>query len=449
MTPNPPGNSPNRDPYDQPRTRYLALGLLMTAYVFNFIDRQILAILQEPIKAELSLSDTQLGLLTGFAFAVFYVVMGLPIARWADRGNRRNIISLAVGVWSFFTAISGMVSSYVQLLLVRIGVGVGEAGCSPPSHSMLSDIFSRYERATAIGIYTVGVNIGILLGFLAGGWLNEFFGWRIAFLAVGIPGVLLAIIIRVFLHEPRRGRTDEPSATDAGASQADADQPSLMKVFATLWQLHTFRYMAVAAAFIAFAGYGLLNWLPSFFIRIHGLSTATVGTWFALILGVGGGLGTWLVGYFSDRLGRRDERWYLWLTAISIAVYLPLLIGIFLVSNATAGLLLYIIPGVFLTTYLPPIIAVTHNLVPNRMRAMSSAVVYLILNLIGLGLGPVSIGFISDMLAPTMGNDGLRYAMLTVIPTAAVLGIVFLMLAASTIRRETAAHAANLNNKPA
>lgn len=427
---------PTADPYDRPRNRYLALSLLMTAYVFNFIDRQILAILQEPIKAELALSDTQLGLLTGFAFAVFYVVMGLPIARWADRGNRRNIIALAVGIWSFFTAISGMVTSYVQLLLVRIGVGVGEAGCSPPSHSMLSDIFSRFERATAIGIYTVGVNIGILLGFLAGGWLNEFFGWRVAFLAVGIPGVILAIAIRLYLHEPRRGRTDEPVLAALPESE---EQPSMKAVFTTLWRLHTFRYMAVAAAFIAFAGYGLLNWLPSFFIRIHGLSTATVGTWFALILGIGGGLGTWLVGYFSDRLGRRDERWYLWLTAISIAVYLPLLIGIFLVQNATLGLLLYIVPGVFLTTYLPPIIAVTHNLVPNRMRAMSSAVVYLILNLIGLGLGPVSIGFISDMLAPTLGNDGLRYAMLTVIPAAAVLGIVFLMLAARTIRRENAA----------
>ncbi len=423
------------DPYDSSRHRYFALSMLMTAYVFNFVDRQILAILQEPIKQELLLSDTQLGLLTGFAFAVFYVVMGLPIARWADRGNRRNIIALAVGVWSLFTAMAGIVTSYTQLLLVRMGVGVGEAGCSPPSHSMISDIFSRYERATAIGLYTVGVNIGILLGFLAGGWLNEFFGWRVAFFAVGIPGVILAICIRLFLHEPRRGRS-EP---EVAAINSDDAAPSLSEVFSMLWRLRTFRYMAFAAAFIAFAGYGLLNWLPSFFIRVHGLSTGTVGTWFALILGIGGGLGTWLVGYFSDRLGRRDERWYLWLTAITIAVYLPLLIGIFLVANPTLGLLLYIVPGVFLTTYLPPIIAVTHNLVPNRMRALASAIVYLILNLIGLGLGPVSIGFISDLLASTMGNDGLRYAMLIVIPTAAVLGIIFLLLGARSIRADIAA----------
>ena len=429
-------SAPTTDPYNSARHRNFALGMLMTAYVFNFVDRQILAILQEPIKQELLLSDTQLGLLTGFAFAVFYVVMGLPIARWADGGNRRNIIALAVGVWSLFTALSGMVGSFVQLLLVRIGVGVGEAGCSPPSHSMISDIFSRYERATAIGIYTVGVNIGILLGFLAGGWLNEFFGWRVAFFAVGIPGVILAICIKLFVTEPKRGRS-EP---EVALAEAGEPAPSLGTVFSMLWQLRTFRYMAFAAAFIAFAGYGLLNWLPSFFIRIHGLSTATVGTWFALILGVGGGLGTWLVGYFSDRLGRKDERWYLWLTAISIAVYLPLLIAIFLVKDPTLGLLLYIIPGVFLTTYLPPIIAVTHNLVPNRMRALSSAIIYLILNLIGLGLGPVSIGFISDMLAPSMGNDGLRYAMLIVIPAAAILGIVFLLLAARSIRGDIAGH---------
>ncbi|AKH68244.1 sugar phosphate permease [Spongiibacter sp. IMCC21906] len=426
-------NAASDDPYDSKKYQYFSLCLLMTAYVFNFIDRQILSILQEPIKEELLLSDTQLGLLTGFAFAVFYVVMGLPIARWADRGNRRNIVSLAVGIWSLFTALSGLVTGFFQLLLVRIGVGVGEAGCSPPSHSIISDIFSRYERATAIGLYTVGVNIGVLLGFLAGGWLNEFFGWRVAFFAVGIPGVILAICIRVFLHEPKRGRTEPETMQETGAPA-----PSLGFVFNKLWRLKTFRHMGAAAAFIAFAGYGLLNWLPSFFIRVHDLSTATVGTWFALILGVGGGLGTWFVGYFSDRFGRRDERWYLWITAISIAVYLPFLIGIFLVDNPTLGLMCYIIPGIFLTTYLPPIIAVTHNLVPNRMRALSSAIVYLILNLIGLGLGPLSIGFISDLLTPSLGNDGLRYAMLITIPIAAIMGIVHLLLAAKSIRKDIA-----------
>lgn len=419
------------DPYDSKAYRYYALGILMSAYVFNFIDRQILAILQEPIKQELSLSDTQLGLLTGFAFALFYVVMGLPIARWADRGVRRDIIALAVAVWSVFTAISGLVTSYLQLLLVRIGVGVGEAGCSPPSHSVISDVFPRHERATAIGVYTVGVNIGILLGFLIGGWINEFFGWRAAFFAVGVPGVLLALVIRFTLHEPARGRTDKAVVADSSL-----DMPSLGDVFRCLWGSRTFRHMALAAAFIAFAGYGLLNWLPSFFIRVHGLGTGTVGTWFALILGVGGGIATWLVGYMADRLGRRDLRWYLWITALSIVVYLPLLIGIFFVENTTLALALYIIPGAFITTYLAPIIAVTHSLVPNRMRAMSSAIVYLVLNLIGLGLGPVSVGFISDLLLPSLGVESLRYALLVTVPVAALLGALHLVLAARHIRHE-------------
>lgn len=419
------------DPYDSKGYRHYALFILMSAYVFNFVDRQILSILQEPIKAELSLSDTQLGLLTGVAFAFFYVAMGLPIARWADHGIRRDIIALSVALWSLFTAVSGLVTSYAQLLLVRMGVGVGEAGCSPPSHSVISDVFPQQERATAIGIYTVGVNIGILFGFLIGGWINEFFGWRAAFFAVGVPGLLLALIIRFTLKEPTRGRVDEKVA-DASADAV----PSLGEVFRVLWQLRTFRHMALAAAMIAFAGYALLNWLPSFFIRVHGLGTGTVGTWFALILGIGGGLATWLVGLLSDRFGKRDLRWYLWLTALTIVIYLPLLIALFFVKDATLGLMLYIIPGAFITTYLAPIIAVTHSLVPNRMRALSSAIVYLVLNLIGLGLGPLSVGIISDLLVDSMGTDSLRYALAVTVPTAALWGVVHLMLGAKHIRKE-------------
>ena len=303
---------------------------------------------------------------------------------------------------------------------------MGEAGCSPPSHSLISDVFQPHERATAIGVYTVGVNIGILLGFLIGGWINEFFGWRMAFFAVGVPGILLAVVIRFTVREP----------TQVVAADRSESIPSLGEAFRCLWVLHTFRYMALAAAFIAFAGYGLLNWLPSFFIRIHGLGTGTVGTWFALILGLCGGIATWMVGYLADRLGKRDVRWYLWITALSIALYMPLLISIFLVENAKLALVLYIIPGAFITTYLAPIIAVTHSLVPNRMRALSSAIVYLVLNLIGLGLGPVTVGFISDLLAPARGTESLRYAIMVTVPAAAFLGALFLMLGARHIRAE-------------
>jgi MFS family permease len=196
------------NPYLSNKTRNYALGLLTVGYCFNFIDRQLLSILQEAIKVDLGLSDGQLGLLTGFAFAMFYVSAGIPIARWADKGNRRNIVAYAIGIWSFMTAISGLAQNYLQLFLARIGVGIGEAGGSPPSHSIISDIFPPEKRATAISIYSTGVNVGILFGFLFGGWLNEFFGWRVAFAVVGAPGILIAIIIRYTLKEPIRGLSE-------------------------------------------------------------------------------------------------------------------------------------------------------------------------------------------------------------------------------------------------
>ncbi|MFT7654057.1 MAG: MFS family permease, partial [Candidatus Azotimanducaceae bacterium] len=204
----------SENPYKSTSARYYAVGLLTVVYTFNFIDRQLLSILQESIKADLLLSDTQLGLLTGFAFALFYVTAGIPIARWADRSNRRNIVALAVGIWSFMTAISGLAQNYFQLLLARVGVGVGEAGGSPPAHSMISDIFPPEKRASALAFYSMGVNIGIMFGFLAGGWLNEIFNWRVAFMVVGIPGLLIAIIVRYTLREPIRGLSENRAASD-------------------------------------------------------------------------------------------------------------------------------------------------------------------------------------------------------------------------------------------
>ena len=245
--------------YATASARNYALVLLTIVYSFNFIDRQLLAILQESIKLELTLSDSQLGLLTGFAFAVFYVVAGLPIARWADRSNRRNIVALAVGIWSFMTALSGAVQNYSQLLLARIGVGVGEAGGSPPSHSIISDIFPAEKRASAIAFYSTGVNIGILFGFLLGGWLNEYFGWRIAFLVVGVPGILLAILVRFTLAEPIRGLAEKRQVSD--------EPIAFSQVVSLLWNRRSFRHLAFAGALNAFAGYSTSNWTASFMIR--------------------------------------------------------------------------------------------------------------------------------------------------------------------------------------
>ena len=282
-----------QNPYTSMSARYYAVGLLTVVYTFNFIDRQLLSILQESIKADLLLSDQQLGLLTGFAFALFYVSAGIPIARWADRANRRNIVALAIGIWSFMTAISGFVQSYVQLLLARIGVGIGEAGGSPPAHSIISDIFPPERRASALAFYSMGVNIGILFGFLVGGWLNEFFDWRTAFLVVGAPGLLIALLVRYTLREPIRGLSEQ--------RQGNTETAPFGTVLRLLMSRSAFRHMAFGAALNAFAGYSSSSWTASFMIRSHGMTTGELGTWLALILGLGGAVGVLAGGVIAER----------------------------------------------------------------------------------------------------------------------------------------------------
>jgi predicted MFS family arabinose efflux permease len=419
------------NPYASRKTAYYTLVVLTIVYSFNFIDRQLLAILQESIKADLELSDGQLGLLTGFAFAVFYVTAGIPIARWADRSNRRNIVALSLFIWSFMTALSGFVQNFVQLLVARIGVGVGEAGGSPPSHAIISDIFGPNERASAIGFYSMGVSIGILFGFLAGGWLNEFFGWRVAFMVVGIPGLVLAIIVRFTVTEPRRGLSEQRQESDAVVPLRD--------VLGLLWSRRSFRHMALGAGLNAFAGYSTSNWIASFMIRTHDMSTGELGTWLSLTIGLGGAVGVFCGGLLADRMGRQDKRWYLWLPSLAGFICVPFMLGIYLVPNAYASLLLGIVPGILFNVYLGNIIATTHGLVGLRMRALSSAILFLIINIIGLGLGPWSTGMLSDYLQPSLGVDSLRYAMLYLLPPVMFWSSCHFYLAARTVRDDLAA----------
>jgi MFS family permease len=416
--------------YSSNKAKYYALGLLTVVYSFNFIDRQLLSILQESIKADLSLSDSQLGLLTGFAFAVFYVVAGLPIARWADRSNRRNIIALSVGLWSLMTAVSGFVQNYGQLLAARIGVGIGEAGGSPPSHSVISDIFPPESRASAISFYSTGVSIGILFGFLLGGWLNEFFGWRIAFVVVGAPGILIAIIVRYTLAEPIRGFSENKQVSNETVPFKD--------VLTTLWYKVSFRHMAFGAALNAFAGYSTSNWTASFFIRSHGMTTGELGTWLALIMGLGGAIGVFGGGLLADKLGRQDKRWYMWIPSLAGFISVPFMIGVYLVDNAYLALSLAIVPGVMFNVYLGNTIATTHGLVGPRMRATASAILFLILNMIGLGLGPWSVGLLSDSLSQSLGDESLRHAMLYIIPIMMFWSACHFALAARNVREDLA-----------
>lgn len=387
-----------------PATRNYALSVLVVVYTFNFIDRQILSILLEPIKLELGLSDTALGLLTGFAFALFYATLGIPIARYADKSNRRNLIALALAIWSAMTALSGLAQNFWQLLAARIGVGVGEAGCSPPAHSMIADYFPAENRATALGIYSLGIPVGILFGFLAGGWLNEFFGWRVAFFVVGIPGLLLAVLVRYSLREPPRGMAE--GRTDPG------EQPGVMETFRFMWRKKSFRHLAFGGALTAFVGYGVVTWVPSFLIRSHGMETGEIGTWLGLILGIPGGIGIAAGGWMADKLGARDTRWYLWVVTVALLLGVPFAFGVYLSDSALAALLFLIVPVALGNFYQATTFSQTQGLATLRMRAVAAAVLLFILNIIGLGAGPQAVGIVSDLLNPTYGQDSLRYSLL-------------------------------------
>jgi predicted MFS family arabinose efflux permease len=392
-------------PYSRGYLRY-ALALLTTVYAFNFIDRQILVILQESIKREMGLSDAALGVLSGFSFAIFYVTAGLPIARLADRGVRRNVVALSLTTWSFMTAVSGLVRNYWQLVAARIGVGIGEAGGSPPAHAILSDYFPPAERGRALSIYSGGIYIGILFGFLAGGWVSQVFGWRTAFFVAGAPGLLLAVLVRLTLREPRRGRSE-------GRSAAEPQLP-LRQSLELFWRLSAFRYVALGTAFTAFAAYSTGNFAASFLARSYHLAPGEVGSVLALVIGIGGLIGTVGGGYLSDRLALGDRRWQLWVPAISIGLALPLQVLAYTATDLRLCIGLWMSAIILQTTYLGPSIAVCHSLVAPSLRAFTSSVLFLVLNLIGLGAGPLLTGIISDRLSPLYGAESLRWAMVLV-----------------------------------
>lgn len=385
------------------RYKWVVLAVLTIVYVFSFIDRQILVILQEPIKAELGLSDTQLGLLTGLTFAALYIILGIPIARLADKGNRKNIIVISLAFWSLMTAFSGASKNFLQLFLSRMGVGIGEAGGSPPAHSIISDYFPPKQRATALSIYSSGIYIGILLGFIIGGLIAQSYGWRVAFYSLGIPGVLFSLVVYFVVKEPIKGRLDTVNLTGVN--------PSLTEVIKTLTGKKTFIYLALATGFITFGSYGFGNFSASFLARTHQVDVGTAGIVLGLLLGIGGMIGTFFGGYLADKLSKRDIRWYFWLP---ILVSLPGFFFYYLVLFSHSlpwvyfGILMMTICG---SSFLGPAIAVTHSLVNAKMRAFTSAILFFIMNLLGLGMGPLTIGILSDYLQPEYGVLSLRWAL--------------------------------------
>ena len=380
------------------------LGMLTLVYVFNFIDRQVLVILQESIKKDLHLSDTQLGLLSGFTFAIFYVTLSIPIARMADKGNRRNVVTISLAIWSLMTAFSGLARNFIQLLLARIGVGVGEAGGSPPAHAMISDYFPPEKRSTALSVYSTGIYFGVLIGFLMGGYLNQHLGWRTAFFVLGIPGLIFSLLFYTTVKEPAKGATDA-QATISG------EAPTFGSVLRLLFSLRVFVYLAIATALHVFCIYGLLNWAPSFLSRIHGMKNVDIGVSLGLIYGLGGAAGTYAGGYLTDHFGKKDRRFYLSIPAYGALLSMIFIAGTILLQSLTLTLFC-LGAGAFLQSmYLGPSLAVAHSLVTAPMRALTSAVLFFVLNFFGQGFGPLIVGLVSDALKPQFGIESLRWAL--------------------------------------
>jgi MFS family permease len=428
-----PTPGPDAAPVSEPAVisdayRRYALGLLLVVYIFNFIDRQILTILAEAIRLDLGLSDTALGFLGGVAFAFFYTLAGIPIARWADRGVRRTIIALGLFAWSAMTAVTGLVRNFTELALARVGVGLGEAACSPPAHSLLSDFFPPERRGTAFSIYALGIPIGGAIGTFAGGWIKELFDWRTAFFVVGLPGVALALIVRLTLREPPRGHS-EPGI-------APAQREELGEVLRYMLRLRSFRHMSLAAALHAFYGYGAAFFIPVFMIRVHGFSEGELSTYLALIALFGGGLGTFLGGWLGDRLAPRDRRWYMWVPGLATLVGIPFAAAFYLWPDGY-GALAFAVPASLLgAMYLGPTFAMAQGLARPHMRALVSAILLFVINLVGLGLGPQVVGLASDVLKSDLGAESVRYALLWVVLIGAAWSTLHYVLAARTLRAD-------------
>ncbi len=386
--------------------RRYALVMLAIVYMFNFIDRQILAILLPAIREEFGVSDAWLGFLTGPAFAMFYIILGIPIARYADRHNRRNLIALAVAIWSGMTAVSGLVTNFVQLALARVGVGIGEAGCSPPAHSMIADYYPPEQRSTAMGVYTIGISAGIMLAYLAGGWVAQNIGWREAFFVVGVPGIVLALVFRFTVVEPKRGHAEGRAATGR--------RPPWVETMRFLWTRSSFVHMTVAAGLSSFVGYSVINFLPSFLVRTHGMDVATLGFWLGPILGISGGLGFFLGGYVADHLGKDSHKRALAFIGLTVLLTAVPYAVMFLSGSWLTAVLWFIIPACTANVYLAPVLAQAQGLVSLRMRAVTSALALLVINVIGLLLGPQFTGILSTMLEPQFGEEAIRYSLLFV-----------------------------------
>lgn len=395
-----------------PGYSYFVAWMLFVIYTFNFLDRQIIGILGRDISAELNLTKTQFGLLGGTSFALFYTVCGIPVAWLSDRGRRVWIMSIACATWSLFTALCGTATNFVQIMLYRMGVGVGEAGGSAPSYSLISDYFPPSNRGVGLAIYSLGVPVGSMLGAFAGGRIAEAYGWRTAFYAVGLPGILLAVVLVLVVREPKRGGLDV--VLDGGTEHPPA--PPILDAIKSFVGNRTLMLTAISSALSAFVGYAGLIWNPQFLEIVKGMSGRQVADYYSIALGVTGIIGTFGAGWVVDRLARRDRRWFAWVPAIAFALSIPFWIGMLWAPTWQLAMVFLCGPMLLNNMYLAPALTVVQNAASPAMRTMAGALLLFVLNLVGLGVGPVYVGRIADMAEPQYGTQSLAVGFAWLIP---------------------------------
>jgi len=399
---------------------HYTLSLLTLIYALNFLDRNIFSIVLQSIKQELVLSDTAMGLLGGLVFAAFYATLGIPVAWLADRFSRRNIITIGLSVWSLMTVLTGMVINLWQLATTRFLMGAGEACCNPPASSMVADLYSKDRRGTAMSILVSGSSIGIFIGYLAGGWLNELYGWRMVYFIAGAPGLIIALLFWITVKEPRRGSTEKAGAT--------LSMSSFRETMAFFLHSKTYLFVVIGGCIMGVHVFGNAIWYPAFMERVHGLQSGEIGTYLAIGRGPVGVLGIFLGGYLADRLGRRDERWRVWVPALCCLLVVPAEM-VFLFSDtlwiALSGM---IVAGFISAMYNGPIFAIVLAVARVRMRAMAIALFLFFGNLVGQTLGPLGIGYVNDILKPSMGDHAIRYSLLLG-PASAVIAFILIWMA--------------------